>query len=150
MMDHAFQRQMFRPYFIPNHVRLTSFQLPSSNLMPGMGLAVSDPALMIPLHSESLYNHTKQLELKPEVAAKAEPQTIEENVQQGRGKIEDNSEENSDDIDFNSSKAVSQNILNAFDKPVMRTAIVHYQPAEVSNVGKKPKKSAKISKLKFV
>lgn len=153
-MDHSLQRQLFRPYLIPNNVRLTSFQLPSSNLMPGMGLASANPSLMIPLHSESLFNHTKVVEAQPKVVSKFDTQKVlaeEPTFQQGSGKLHE-SEENTEDIDLNSGKQVSENILSAFQKPIMRTAVVEYKPPElVSKIeGKKTKKIPQISKLKFV
>jgi len=156
-MDHHFQSQMFRPYMMPNNVRPTSFQSSSFNTLPGMGLAINPTNMLVPLYGESLFNQPKAVEsdkASPKLSTQtiaSEPQSV---VQQGSGKaVNEDSTADSDsitnDIDFESAKqVVSEDVLNAFKSPVMRTAVVTYEPKEKIKRGKS-KATATAPKFKF-
>lgn len=155
-MDHYFQRQLFRPSIIPNNVRPTSFQGPSLHTMPGMGLPINATSILVPMYGESLFNQPKKIESeKPEASLKVSTQTISnepQTVQQGAGKVIETelSDPATNDIDFESAKQViSEDVLNAFKSPVMRTAVVSYEPKEKVKKGKVASFAAKAPKFKF-
>jgi len=159
-MDHFFQANLFRPYVIPNsNLRLTSFQCPSAHSIPGMGLAINPTSVLVPMQGgQPLYSHTKALETIPEASPKVEVQSLPntvKNLQEGFGNTSVSDEDSEQhDIDFeNAKQKISEDVLNAFKSPVMRTAVVHFRPPEKKlkkdNISAVGRGASKVPKLKF-
>jgi hypothetical protein len=160
-MDHTFQKYLFRPYIMPDHVRLNGIQGPSNILIPGVGLSTHFNSVMLRLPNPPTYTQQKFTPEKSESTLDVETQIVTKNdnnsEQTGFGfkRANESEDESDDDIAKTNSKIVSDEVLKAFETPFFRTAVDNFEPltkkfkSESHKSGKVVKK-VQTNRLKFI
>jgi hypothetical protein len=129
------------------------------SIIPGMGLIARVPTILVPLTNAPIYNTQKNIS-EDKSALEVSKQTVPKSQEQtGFGKVDEISDGDVDDVDMESSKFVNEDILKAFQSPVIRTAVINFSPSAatsskklntVSEETKMKKKGPSVNKLKFV
>ena len=163
-MDPFFQRQIYKcPYFPGPVPRLSPFQATPTISNPGAGVSnlVSTP--MTPMYGNNLYNQSKEM-AEPKVGGLENEQMVSPsdpkdtvNMQKGFGAIETEEEETNDnDLNISGLQKINDNVLKAFESPVIKTSTFNYEPKKRKaepqpNLESQPKIKKKVKgKLKFV